>query len=292
MKLRSLDAFVDLVGFSETVPMRWPWKPIVLVGLMGGATVLGGDHFRVKARLLPGAPAGANYRHSDLVSRGTYMAMLEREEVVEDLNFLRQLQNPPVSVPTAEQPTTTDREGLRTVPQRIIPVNPSPSRLQAAADEREIGPIAIPVAPKKQTFRKVFRSAARDVATTAEIRSAEAAPVRLDDIRLAAYSDGRVLFTGRIQDLPKTGTADSLVKERTDGCRVTIFVRGYGSTEVASTAVNPNGPMLFECKQTFWKSKGEDYAISLICPEDLRLCGSAYQELTHVQVEVETRRNR
>ena len=193
--------------------------------------------------MLSGAPARVNYRHSDVVSRGTYTAMLEEEELVEDLNFIRRTQNP-----------------------------------KLAAND-----------PNK-TIRKVFHSAARDVATTAEIRSVDADPVRLDDIRLAAYSDRRVHFTGRIQQLPKAGATDS--KEQTAGCRVTIFVRGFGSTELASMATNPNGPMLFECKQTFWMSKGDDYAISLICPEDLRLCGSAYQELTHLQVEVETRRNR
>ena len=269
--------------------MRWSWKPIVLVCLTGGASVFGGDHFRVKARLLPGAPAAVNYRHSDVVSRGTYTALLEREEVVDDLNFIRKIQNPSVSASSAERPVTADSEGLRATPQ-IIPVNPSPSRFQAAADERAIGPVTSSTVPKEQVSRKVFRSAARDVATTAEIRWVDAAPVRLSDIRLAAYSDRRALFTGRIQELPKAGATDP--KERTAGCRVTIFVRGFGSTEVASMATNPNGPMLFECKQTFWMSKGDDYAISLICPEDLRLCGSAYQELTHLQVEVETRRNR
>ena len=225
--------------------MPCSWKPIVLVCLASGASVFAGDHFRVKARLLPGAPAGANYRQSDAVSRGTFAAMLEQEELVEDLNFVRRTQNPALD---AKAPT--------------------------------------------RTFRKVFHGAARDVATTAEIRSVDAAPVRLDDIRLAAYSDGRVIFTGRIQDLPQSAAAGRLVKERTDGCRVTIRVRGFSSTETLSMAVSPNGPLLFECTQNFWMSKGEDYAISLICPEDLRICGSAYQELTHLQVEVETRRNR
>ncbi len=73
---------------------------------------------------------------------------------------------------------------------------------------------------------------------------------------------------------------------------MTIRVRGYSSTEVASMAVSPNGPMLFECVQTFWMAKQDDYAISLVCPEEVQLCGSHYQELTHLQVEVETRRNR
>lgn len=225
--------------------MHWSWKSLLLVSLAGGASAFAGDHFRVKARMLPGAPARANYRPSDVVSRGIYTAMLEQEELVEDLNLVRRTQNPALD---AKAPT--------------------------------------------KTFRKVFHGAARDVATTAESRLVDAAPVRLNDIRLAAYSDGRVLFTGRIQDLPNAGAPGPLVKERTDGCRVTIRVRGYSSTEAASMAVSPNGPMLFECKQDFWMSKGEDYAISLICPEDLRICGTAYQELTHLQVEVETRRNR
>lgn len=225
--------------------MHWSRKPLLLVCLAGSVSAFAGDHFRVKARMLPGAPARANYRHGDVVARGTYTATLEQEELVEDLNLVRRALNPALDAK-----------------------NPA------------------------KTFRKVFHSAARDVTTTAEIRSVDAAPVRLDDIRLAAYSDGRVLFTGRIQDLPTSGTVSPLVKERTDGCRVTIRVRGFSSTEVASMAISPNGPMLFECTQNFWMSKGEDYAISLICPEDLRICGSAYQELTHLQVEVETRRNR
>ncbi len=233
--------------------MRSSWRPLLLVGLMGGASVLGGDHFRIKARLLPGAPAGANYRHSDVVSRGIYTAMLDSEEVVADLNYFRKIQKPAVGESVAE--------------------------------------VAVESA-KSKTSRKIFRSAVRDVATTVEVRSVAAAPVRLDDIRLAAYSDGHVSFTGRLQDLPKAGSSDATVKERTDGCRVTIRVRGYGSTEVAATAVTPNGPLLFECVQNFWMSKRDDCAISLICPEDLRICGSHYQELTHLQVEVETRRNR
>lgn len=225
--------------------MRWSWKLNLLVCLVGGASVFAGDHFRVKARLLTGAPARASYRQGDVVSRGVFTAMLEAEEVVEDLNLIRRTQNP-----------------------------------------------ALDANATTKVFRKVFHSTARDGATTTEIRSVDAAPVRLNDIHLAAYSDHRVLFTGRIQDLPKSNAAATLVKERTDGCRVTIRVRGFSSTEVASTAVGPNGPLLFECSQEFWMSKGDDYAISLICPEDLRICGSSYQELTHLQVEVETRRNR
>lgn len=227
--------------------MRWSWKPILLVCLAGGVSAFGGDHFRIKARLLSGAPAGANYRHRDVVSRGTYLAKLEREEVVEELSTIRRIQNPPLTEPKAA---------------------------------------------KRQTFRKVFRSAAHDVTTTADIRWIDAAPVRVDDIRLAAYSNGRVHFTGQLQDLPAIAGADSLIKPRTDGCRVTVRVRGYGSTEVDSMAVAPNGPMLFECSQCFWMSNGDNYAISLVCPEGTRISRSAYQELTHVQVEVETRRNR
>lgn len=226
--------------------MRWCWKPIVLVFLASGLSAYGGDHFRIKARLLRGGPAGVNYRHGDVVSRGTYLVRLEREDVVEELSTIRRIQNPPLTEPKAA---------------------------------------------KRQTFRKVFRAAIRDVTTT-DIRWIDATPVRLDDIRLAAYSDGRVDFTGQLQDLPQVDGAGSLVKERTDGCRVTVRVRGYGSTELESMAVNPNGPMLFESSQCFWMSKGDNYAISLVCPEGARISRSAYQELTHVQVEVETRRNR
>ena len=225
--------------------MRWSWKLNLRVCLAGGASAFAGDHFRVKARLLPGAPARASYPQNEAVSRGAYTAMLEAEEVVEDLNLIRRTQNP-----------------------------------------------ALDAKATTKVFRKVFHATTRDVATTAEIRSVDAAPVRLNDIRLAAYSDGRFLFTGRIQELPKNGSANSTIKERTDGCRVTIRVRGYSSTEVASTAVSPNGPMLFECVQSFWMSKLDDCAISLVCPEELQLCRSHYQELTHLQVEVETRRNR
>lgn len=271
--------------------MRWSWKPLILVGLMGSASVLGGDHFRIKARLLPGAPRSVNYRHSDVVSRGTYTAMLEREEIVDELNFIRQIQNPPVSATTSETTPIPSREERRAVPE-ILPANPNPSLYRAVADARAISPTPGTPPAKKQTFRKVFRSSPHDVAATADRRSVDATPVRLDDIRLAAYSDGHVLFTGRIQDLPKNGPADTIVKERSDGCRVTIRVRGFSSTEVASTAVNPNGPLLFECVQSFWMSKQDNYAISLVCPEDIQLCGTHYQELTHIQVEVETRRNR
>lgn len=226
--------------------MRWSLKLILLVCFVGICDfVSAGDHFRVKARLLTGAPARGDYRHDDVVSRGTFMAMLEQEELVENLNLIRRTQNPSLDAKTSTK-----------------------------------------------VFRKIFRSAARDVATTAEIRTVEAAPVQINDIRLAAYSDGRVSFTGKIQCLPSASATDTLVKQRTDGCNVTIFVRGFGSTEVASTAVSPNGPMLFECRQSFWVSKGDNCAISLVCPADVRICGSAYQELTHLEIEVETRRNR
>ena len=273
--------------------MRWSWIPLILV-VMGSASVLGGEHFRIKAKLLPGAPRGVNYRHSDVVSRGTYTAMLEKEEIVADLNFIRQIQNPPVSASTTETTSAPDREEPRAIPG-ILPPNTNPSLYRPVADARTVGPTPVTPSAKRQTFRKVFRSSPHDVAATADRRSVDATPVRLDDIRLAAYSDGSdgyVLFTGRIQDLPKTGSADTTVKERTDGCRVTIRVRGFSSTEVASTAVSPNGPLLFECVQSFWMSKQDNYAISLVCPEEVRLCGSHYQELTHIQVEVETRRNR
>lgn len=222
--------------------------------LICGSGLVGGERFRVRARLLTGAPAGVNYRSTDVVARGTYWAMLEKEEYVESLATFRRSDG---SVPPALSPEV------------------------AAKSER----------------RKLFRPATKEVAFTAEERRCDAAPFRLDDIRLAAYSDGRVLLTGRIKDLPKPrnsapNATPALVKERTDGCRVTVFVRGYGSTESASQAVVTSGPMLFEIQQTFWVSKFDDYAISLVCPEEARLCRSEFRELTHIEVEMETRRNR
>lgn len=227
--------------------MRLEWVLMVMLVGLSSAAALAGHHFRIKAPLRSGAPAQANYRHDDIISRGTYLAMLDREEAVDELNSVRKAQD------------------------RTLLASPS---------------------IKSNTFRKVFRAANQDVATTAAPRSVDVAPVRLSDIRLAAYSDGRILFSGRIQDLPRDEQAMAAIKDRTDGCRVTIRVSGFGATQAGALAVASDGPMLFECKQHFWKSKGEDCAISLVCPEGLRICGSAYQELTHLQVEVETRRNR
>lgn len=233
--------------------MRSPGKLLLLVALLASTSVLAGERFRVKARLLTGAPASVNYRHTDVASRGVYSAKLVSEEVVADLNFLRRVQKPAVGETVAD----------------IV---------------NETG--------KSKRTRKVFGSSEKDVATTADARRVDAAPVRLDDIRLTAYSDGPVHFTGRLRELPIAAANSATIKERTDGCRVTILVRGYGATESASTDVLPNGPLLFECSQSFWMSKGDDCAISLICPEDSRFCGSHYPELTHLEVEVEARRNR
>ncbi len=226
--------------------MRQHWTLLALAGLLGATHVGAGERLRLKAKLWTGAPPCVNYRRDDVLSRGAYMAMLEKEECVNELDFFRRTDATP------PQPTQT--------------------------------PCVI--------HRKVFHSALRNVSTTQEDPSLTAAPVRLDEIRLAAYSTGEMSFTGRLKGLPSHLRTNGAPPERTDGCRVTIRVRGFSSTEAASLAVAPNGPALFECSQSFWMSKEDNRVVSLVCPGESRLCGYDYQELTHLQVELETRRNR
>jgi hypothetical protein len=240
------------VGCGDRV-MRQYWKMLVLAGLLGATHVGAGERLRLKAKLWTGAPPSVNYRRDDVLSRGAYMAMLEKEECVNELDFFRK--------------TEVKIEGT--------PAPPTP-----------------PAQTPCVIHRKVFRSAFRNGATTQEDPSLNAAAVRLEEIRLAAYSTGETSFTGRLKGLRSNLRTRDASPERTDGFHVTIRVRGFSSTEAASLAVEPNGPVLFECSQTFWMSKEDDRVISLVCPGESCLCGCDYQELTHLQVVLETRRNR
>ncbi len=226
--------------------MRQHWKMLALAGLLGATHVGAGERLRLQAKLWTGAPPCVNYRRDDVLTRGTYMAMLEKEERLNELNVFRKTEVSP--------------------PQPV----PAPGDIH----------------------RKTFHSALRAGATAPDDPSLNAGPVRLEEIRLAAYSNGETSFTGRLKGLPPNPATTGAPPDRTDGCRVTIRVRGFSSTEAASMAVEPNGPVLFECSQTFWMSKEDDRVISLVSPGQSWLCGSDYQELTHLQVEVETRRNR
>lgn len=227
--------------------MRNYLKLLAVVCVFGAVAADAGERLKLKARLWTGAPSCVDYRHDDTVSRGLYLAMLDREEKIDDLNFFR-----------TSDASATPTGGANT-----------------------------------NRFRKVFRSSTRDGAVTQEDRSLSAAPIRLEDIRLAAYSDrGEMKMTGRIKCTPPAAPASQATPSRTDGCKVTIRVRGYSSTSVESLAPAPNGPLLFECSQTFWMSNGDDRVISLVCPAETHISAENYRELSHLQVEVETRRNR
>lgn len=226
--------------------MRNILKVIAVVCVFGAIAANAGERLRLKAKLWSGAPPTANYRHDDTISRGVYLATLEREEKTSELNY------------------------FRTPDGKTAPI----------------------VGTDTNRYRKVFRSSTRDGAATQEDRSLTAAPVRLEDLRLAAYSEGEIRFTGRIKTVSPSVPAKQATPSRTDGCKVTIRVRGYSSTSVESLAVEPNGPVLFECSQTFWMSNGDDRVISLVCPTETRISAENYRELSHLQVEVETRRNR
>ena len=226
--------------------MRNILKAIAVVCVFGAIAVNAGERLRLKAKLWSGAPQTANYRHDDTVSRGVYLATLEREEKTSELNFFR-------------------------TPQ---------------------GTAAPIIGTDANRHRKVFASSKRDGAATQVDRSLTAGPIRIDDVRLAAYSEGEIRFTGRIKTISPSVAANQSTPPRADGCKVTIRVRGYSSTSVESLAPEPNGPVLFECCQTFWMSNGDDRVISLVCPTDTRISAENYRELSHLQVEVETRRNR
>lgn len=211
--------------------------------------LVAGERFRVKAKLWTGAPPSVDYRHSDVITRGTYMAVLEKEEDIYDVELQRRRQ-------VAALPATVPSSGC-------------------------------------SCFRKVFRSVTRDGAVTRDARSLLVAPVRLEEIHLAAYCSGQVAMSGRVKHVASTAvTPGSAMPERTDGCHITIKIRGFGSTGTAFSATEPDGPVLFECSQTCWVSKQDDRVVSLISPVETYLSRQQYTELTHLQVEVETRRNR
>lgn len=219
--------------------------------------LMSGEHFRIKAKLWSGAPQCVNYRRNDVIARGAYMTVLEKENEVYQQEFLRR------------------------------------------SEQR--APLDVEKPAKHCLFCKFFRSATRDGATTVDPRLLDVAPVRLEDIRLAAYSCGQVAFTGRIKGAIPAATAAPAVggtasvpatPDRTDGCYVTFKVRGFSSSSTEYAAHEPNGPVLFECSQTCWVSKEDDRVISLVCPANTRLSPQQYTELTHLQVEMETRRNR
>ena len=108
--------------------------------------------------------------------------------------------------------------------------------------------------------------------------------VTLDRIGLAIYETGHVAFTGRISD---NGGPDGL----THGSDITIRVRGYGTNRVNSV-IPPNGPLHFEMSSNCRVLKGRSDAIALVplrCSETVR---EHYDEITHLEVVLESRRSK
>ncbi|MBS0202713.1 MAG: hypothetical protein JSS49_07420 [Planctomycetes bacterium] len=114
--------------------------------------------------------------------------------------------------------------------------------------------------------------------------SLQADNVTLDRIGLAIYETGHVALTGLVSD---TGGQDGLTK----GSDITIRVRGYGMNRLNSPTL-PNGPLHFEMSSNCRVLRGRSDAISLVplrCSETVR---EHYDEITHLEVVLESRRSK
>lgn len=108
--------------------------------------------------------------------------------------------------------------------------------------------------------------------------------VTLDRIGLAIYETGHVAFTGVVSHV---GGTDGLVR----GSDVTFRVRGYGINRLTSPAL-PNGPLYFEMRRICRVSKGDSAAVSLVPCECCETIRARYDEITHLEVILESRRSR
>lgn len=108
--------------------------------------------------------------------------------------------------------------------------------------------------------------------------------VTLDRIALAIYETGHVAFTGLVSH---SGGADGLVK----GTNVVLKVRGYGRNRLGSATL-PDGPLHFEMRRNCRVTKGDSEAISLVPVECCETIRARYDEITHLEVILETCRSR
>lgn len=108
--------------------------------------------------------------------------------------------------------------------------------------------------------------------------------VTLNRIALAIYETGHVAFTGLISH---SGGTDGLVR----GSDVVLKVRGYGRNRLGA-AVPPDGPLHFEMRRNCRVSKGDSEAISLVPVECCETIRARYDEITHLEVILETSRSR
>lgn len=136
-------------------------------------------------------------------------------------------------------------------------------------------PMPPPVLQPALVRRKSFAPKQPDI--TAEY-------VTLDRIGLAIYETGHVAFTGLISH---SGGPDGLVR----GSDVTLRVRGYGVNRLTSTTT-PNGPLHFEMRRTCRVLRGDSAAISLVPVECCETVRARYDEITHLEVILESRHSR
>jgi hypothetical protein len=111
-----------------------------------------------------------------------------------------------------------------------------------------------------------------------------AGPVHLDRIALAIYETGELACSGLISH---DGGPAGLIR----GDHLVIRVRGYGQNRLTSTAA-PSGPLLFECHQPCWVSRGEVSAGSLVPADWCESVRRYFDEITFVEVNLEVRQSR
>ena len=131
--------------------------------------------------------------------------------------------------------------------------------------------VAQPVLVRRKTF------APKQPSITAEY-------VTLDRIGLAIYETGHITCSGLIS---QSGGPDGLVR----GNSVTLRVRGYGVNRLTSTTY-PNGPLQFEFRSSCRVMKGQSEAISLVPCECCETIRERFDEITHLEVILESRHSR
>jgi hypothetical protein len=263
--------------------------------------------FRKKATLRTGLPSAA-YGHDDV----HVTAAVTTSDAVEE-QVLLVLKNPtfvPLSTPdipwqnsakaSADSllarpgfnlvvPETASKTGSRTTTEAVSkdpskdPVtttnrytttdSTTESRLSLPGQMWTASPPAIaqPVPVRRKSF------APKQPSITAEF-------VTLDRIGLAIYETGHISCTGLISH---SGGPDGLVRSNS----VTLRVRGYGVNRLTSTTY-PNGPLHFEFRNSFRVLRGQSEGISLVpcdCCETIR---SRFDEITHLEVILESRHSR
>ncbi len=117
-------------------------------------------------------------------------------------------------------------------------------------------------------------------------KSLTAGLVKLDQIAAAVYDTGRIACTGKISH---TGPADG----DSLGKNVTIRVRAYAGP----TGQNPqllNAPMVWESRADLWIRRADTRVVSLVPKQshpssELR---RYFQEITHVEVELQSNEDR